>query len=294
MDKVIKHHFNKYIKEKIKLENGWKESWLLTLSDNQKVVFRAHRNYAEKFEREKVFYDHVNRAIGKTCPDVYVVDGSCEYYGKAYQLSEYIEGKVLRHCLQKECNEYQKKEFYYKIGETVARINQIEISSDHTYVKSRHSWETYFADELLRTQLARIVKNGLITEEEVEIICKNMCAKKAPNTLSFLHRDIRPDNIIYKNGKLFIIDAETCEFGDPLNDLARIHLEWHYWEMYDYLVKGYRSVSEIDMDNELFYYYQLESLGELLDMHYNHGCINSTTSYFLNRFTEVKNMLLFH
>lgn len=55
MEEAIKYYFNKIIKEKIKLENGWKESWLITLSDHQKVVFRAYSNYTELFEREKLF-----------------------------------------------------------------------------------------------------------------------------------------------------------------------------------------------------------------------------------------------
>ena len=71
MEEAIKYYFNKIIKEKIKLENGWKESWLITLSDHQKVVFRAYSNYTELFEREKLFYDTVNSKIGKTCPEMW-------------------------------------------------------------------------------------------------------------------------------------------------------------------------------------------------------------------------------
>lgn len=291
MDKAIQYHFNKDIKEKIQLDNGWKESWLLTLSDNQKVVFRAYSDYEDRFEREKFFYDTVNKKIGRICPEVYVVDGTCEYYHKSYQISEYIEGKVLRYYLQEEFNDQQKKEIYHKVGETIARINKIEIDLNHTYVVNGYSWQSYYMNELLQTQLNRIVKNELINTEEIEKICDNMREKKIAHSLSFLHRDIRPDNLIYNNGKLFVIDAETCEFGDPLNELARINLEWHFWEMYDCLLNGYKSVMNIDTDSELFFYYQLEWLGELLDMHYNHGCMNSTTPYFLKKFNEIKDRL---
>jgi len=109
---------------------------------------------------------------------------------------------------------------------------------------------------------------------------------------SLLHRDIRPDNIIYKDGKMFVIDAETCELGDPLNELARINLEWHYWKNYDSLINGYKSILDIDTECEMFYYYQLEQLAEILDMHLNHGCMNSTTPYFENRFKHIIDMLI--
>lgn len=292
IDAVINHHFNTGIKEKIRLENGWKESWLLVLSDNQKIVFRACKDYAHLFEREKFFYDSVNRSIGKICPDVYAVDGSCQYYDKAYQISEYIEGKSLSHILETNHNE-SKEEIYYKIGETVARINQIQIDANHPYVKDGYSWEKHYAYKLLQPQLLRIVKNQFLTENEAEKLCSMVSGLKPDITHSFLHRDIRPANMIYRDGRLFVIDAETCEFGDPLDDLARINLEWHYWEMYDILLDGYKSVMRIDTDNELFYFYQLESLAEILDMHFNYGCANSTTPFFEDKFKKIKSALLY-
>ena len=63
--------------------------------------------------------------------------------------------------------------------------------------------------------------------------------------------------------------------------------------MFDYLFDGYKSVENIDINNELFYCYQLERLAEILDMHYNHGCANSTTPYFENKFKQIKNKLLY-
>lgn len=292
MDEAIKYHFNKSIKQKVPLGNGWKKSWLLTLSDGQKVVFRTCSDYEGIFEREKFFYDTLNSKLGKICPEVYVVDGTCKYYPKSYQISEYIEGKILSYYLQEEFNERQKKEVYYKIGEMTARINQIEIDPHHGYVANGYSWQSYYSNELLRPQLTQIVKNKLMTTDEIEQLCYHTFQKSTTHLLSFLHRDIRPFNLIYRDGQLFVIDAETCEFGDPLNELARINLQWHYWEMYGQLLDGYKSVMDIDTDNELFFYYQLEWLAELLDMHYNHGCSNSTTSYFLGKFKEIKNKLM--
>ena len=292
MEEAIKYYFNKIIKEKIKLENGWKESWLITLSDHQKVVFRAYSNYTELFEREKLFYDTVNSKIGKTCPEIYVVDGSCDYYDKAFQISEYIEGKALRYCLQEELNDRKKENIYYEIGQLIAQINQIEADVQSMYPMGRDSWEAYYSNFLMRPQLLRIVANDLITIDEIDLICEKMQAYPASKANRLLHRDIRPDNLIFRNGRLFLIDAETSEIGDPLDELARIHLEWHYWEMYDTLLKGYKNVLKIDTDNILFYFYQLEELGELLDMHYNHGCNNSTTPFFRNCFREAKEKVL--
>lgn len=293
MERAIRHYFHQDIKEKTELELSRKDAWMLVLSDGQKVVFRAHPDYTDAFERERFFYESVNKSLGKICPDVYVVDGTCEYYDKPFQIAEYIEGETLESCLwdNPDYDEGKRRELYYKIGELTARVNQIEIDPNHPYVANRAPWEEYIADKI-RFQLSRIVKNGLISTEEIDIICGNLCRKRAARALSFLHRDIRPLNMIYNNGTIFIIDAETCEFGDPLDELAFINLEWNYWEMYDQLLAGYKSVLDIDTDSELFCYYQLEQVGEILDMHYNHDCGNSMTQFFLDLFNELKEKAL--
>lgn len=293
MENVIKRHFNKGIKEKIELTISRKDAWLLVLSDNEKVVFRAHSDCASAFEREKYFYETVNKKIGKVCPDVYVVDSTCEYYDKPYQITEYLDGKDLECYIEDKCNEQRKNDIYYRIGEIIAEINQVEIDLDHPYYTSRGIWEDYYAEKLYN-QMRLLVKNDIVTRDEVETICANMRNRKATRTRSFLHRDIRPANMIYKDGKIFVIDAETCEFGDPLNELAFINCEWNFWDKYDILLKGYKSVVDIDINSELFYYYQLEWVGELLDMHYNHNCANKTTQHFLNIFNNCKKRILGH
>ena len=64
MQEAIKHYFNKDIIDKTRLQNGWKESWLLTLSDGQNIVFRTCEDYIEFFEREKIFYNMSNNSLG--------------------------------------------------------------------------------------------------------------------------------------------------------------------------------------------------------------------------------------
>lgn len=254
MDRAVKHYFNKDIKEKIRLPNGWKEIWLLVLSDNQKVVFRTYKirpgiakdvieecnkKLADIYKREQFFYENVNKKLGHICPNVYIVDDTCEYYENPYQLMEYIEGKNLSACIKEDFDEQMKQDVYYKIGEITARINSVEINKNHSYITSRNSWEEYFANKL-HERLIPLVQNNFITTVEIDKICENMRNKKATHTRSFTHLDIRPQNMIFNKGDIFVIDAEECEFGDPLNELAFIDLEWKMWEMYDYLLKGYK------------------------------------------------------
>lgn len=291
MQEAIKHYFNKDIINKLRLRNGWKESWLLTLSDGEKVVFRACEDYTDFFERERFFYNTVNKNIGKVCPEVYVVDGGLRFSEKSFQISEYIQGESFRTVLESADTD-KKMKLYYELGQTVAKINQIKVSYFEEELFKRQPWILHYTNELMKPQLLRIVNNKLITIEIIEQLCEKFSAKTPFFEDSLLHRDIRPDNIICKDDKMFVIDAETCEFGDPLNELARINLQWHYWENYDSLLNGYKDVLEVDIECEMFYYYQLEQLAEILDMHLNHGCLNSTTPYFENKFKQIIDILI--
>jgi len=299
MDRAVKYYFNKDIKEKIRLTGGWKEAWLLILSDNQKVVFRHHSDIttsggreiimADNFEREKFFYDGVNKELGHICPEVYIVDGTREYYENAFQISEYIEGKKLSACFREDFDEQTKNNISYKIGEVTARINKIEIDKNHDYVKNRNSWEEYIANRLYE-RLAPLVKHDIIELDEVNKICENMRNKKAVHTLSFTHLDMRHSNMIYNNGDIFILDAENCEFGDPLHELATIDTAQ---ESSDILMEGYKSVSpDIDLSSELYFYYKLERLGLVLDVFINEAPNEEAAQFYTKIFNGVKSCIL--
>ncbi|MBQ8497155.1 MAG: hypothetical protein IJ489_06870 [Clostridia bacterium] len=62
--------------------------------------------------------------------------------------------------------------------------------------------------------------------------------------------------------------------------------------MFDALLDGYKSVFDIDIENELFDFYVLGRLSETLDMHFNYGCSNCFTDYFLERFNRIKKKII--
>jgi fructosamine-3-kinase len=300
MDKAIKHHFGKDINEKVRLTGGYTfETWLLTLSDNQKVVFRTQRDFetgggrkiiiADILEREKFFYDNANKVIGHICPNVYIIDDSREFHDTSYCIMEYIEGTPLNICFD-DFSTQTKNNILSKIGEIAASINCIKIDTKHPYVTGRETWENYVANSL-QERLLPLVTNDVISHDEVGIITKNMRSKKAEKTDSFLHLDMRRINMIYNKGDIFILDAENCEFGDPLFELAVIDVGG---ELEPPLIKGYKSFNKnIDLNNELYNYYKMERLALVLHLFMN--IIKSdtqSTKLYLDNFYELKKKLL--
>jgi aminoglycoside phosphotransferase (APT) family kinase protein len=263
-------------------------------------VFRTQKDFktsggrdiiiAEILEREKFFYDNINKKLGHICPEVYVVDGTREYHENAYQISEYIEGKNLSDCFRDDFDEQTKKDINYKIGEMAARINAIEIDKSHPYIASRSSWEDYMARRLYE-RLIDFVKFDMIKPDEINKIVNNMRNKKSDKTLSFLHLDMGGGaNMIYNNGKIFLLDAENCEFGNPLHELAVIDVRTQ--GISPDLIAGYKSVTDIDI-SDLYYYCKLERLGLVAGL-YIAGILNDTAGkeYYLKEFKEVKSCIL--
>jgi len=292
MDEAIKHHLQKDIKERTRLTGGYTfETWLLTLSDNEKVIFRTQRDFkttggreiiiADVLEREKFFYDTVNKEIGHTCPQVYVVDGTKTHFDMPFCLMEYIEGTPPP----------LNDEIGYKIGETVAKINGIKIDPTHPYIADRGSWEDFFANRLYERLIANIT-SGVITQDEINKIISRLRQKKAKETLSFLHLDMRRVNMIYSNGKIFILDAENCEFGDPLFELATID---NADELYPAVLEGYKNAchADINLDDDLYLFYKMERAALVLYV-FTEEVKNDPESrqLYLKKFNELKERLL--
>ena len=299
MDRAIYYHFNKSIKERVKLTGGYTfQTWLLTLSDDEKIVFRARKDFetsggrkiiiSDVLEREKYFYDTINSKVGNICPKVYVIDSSCEYYDMPYCIMEYIEGTPLNLCFN-DFDPKTKNDVLYKIGEITARINSIEIDENHPYITNRKPWEDYMADRL-HERLSPFVKNGIITSDEIKVITDGMRCSKAKRDKAFLHLDMRHVNMIYNKDGIFILDAENCEFGDPLFDLATIDVGG---ELEPVVIEGYKSICrEIDLDDKLYYYYKMERQALVLDVFMNEVKTDTKlTQYYLDKFNEVKNKL---
>lgn len=272
MDDVVIEHFKQCITEKTELTGGYSfQTWRLTLEDGRSLVYRASPDIctgggrkiviADVFKREKYFYDTLNSTLGHICPEVFVIGATDEH---TYQISEFLEGVPLDKCFDK-LNKQQQREVSFRYGEIAAGINQIKIDKQHPFAIERGPWERFFANRL-GERLKALVRHGLITDNEIDKIARLAQGKRAANSLSFLHLDLRPPNLIYKDGDLFVIDAENCEFGDPLFELAALAMNDYLCE--DFLA-GYEGVfgSLPDLTGELFYLYQMERAALVLSVY---------------------------
>ena len=208
----------------------------------------------------------MNKNIGRVCPEVYAVDGTREYFEKPFCVMEYIEGAPLNLCYGSFDNRTRSK-ISYQIGELAAKINFIGLDENHKYISERGPWNIYMA-ERLRERLTPLVENELISRGEINEIAEYMRANAPENANSFLHLDIRRVNIIYNGGEIFLLDAENCEFGDPLCELAVINVGG---ELDRNVIEGYKSVGgrAPEVESKLYRCYFIERVALVADVFIN-------------------------
>lgn len=301
MDNAIRRHLGRDIAKRERLTGGFTfETWLLTLSDGEKVVFRAQEDFvtgggrqivvAEVLRREKFFYDRVNEALGRTCPRVYVIDGSREQYGKAFCVMEYMEGAPLNRCFPG-LEEREKQSVLRKIGEMAGRINRIELEAEHPYLAGRGSWMEFIVGRL-RERLTPLERSGLIASAEANAIAELLRSCNMVEARRFLHLDMRRINMIYRKGEIFLLDAENCEFGDPLWELATIDVGN---ELEPALIAGYREAygSEAELDSTRYLCYKMERQALVTNVFLHEATDDpAVTRYHIERFQQLKNTLL--
>ena len=244
-----------------------------------------HIDIAQTFRREKFFFDTVSDRLQIKVPHIYLIDDSRTRFDYVYEIYDFITG----HSLEELGNDAADA-VYFQVGKAVAQINMTELSNScHT-----EDWGTFFSLRLME-RLIPLVKDGLFSEDEINVICPFFKKLDYPAAKAFLHLDIRKGNILYDKhtGTIGLIDAENAEFGDPLFEIARIDV---YSEMKDAFYAGYleeMNLERIDRSSIRYHGYELESLAFLTNVFiYEIDADNETVESMISRTLRLKNKLL--
>ena len=307
MDRAIRHYFSSNIESRQRLDGGISfQTWLLTLENKMKIIFRYDEemgvqeplgNYysvptIEVFRREQQFYNGINEVWSDICPQIIVIDGSLEYFTHPFQMYHYIEGESLEQ-LAPAMSTVRRDALLEQIGELVGRIHEVKLSKGNDRYKESDDWRKFIAASL-HDKLSSIMHDVHIDEKELDHCCgaalKYANIKEVNN---YLHLDIRPCNIISDGQKLFLIDAENCEWGDPDYELARLEacrmLEPAF-------LKGYQRVRnerKLDFTSNLFKVYRLDMAAQMVYLYLHIIKVSEDDlQYQLNAFDAAKREVL--
>lgn len=139
----------------------------------------------------------------------------------------------------------EAKEHLYNIGKLMANLHNIPI-------KQNVNWKKAMMSEYLdlKESAKGIMENNIFEistrflEQELE--------KMEVFKLAVIHRDIRPENVIYSDGKYYLLDLESMCIGDRDYDFTRMLNLLNQKEIYQYedfknLIDGYRYINDIEI-----------------------------------------------
>lgn len=150
-------------------------------------------------------------------------------------ITEKINGKSIK--------DEEAKEHLYNIGKLIANLHNLPI-------KLNEKWKDMLMLEF--KELKELAKN--VMEEDLYKLTTNFLEQAIRNSeISknvIIHRDIRPENVLYKNGKYYLLDFESMCVGDRDYDFIRMLNIFNQKEIYQYedfkrFMDGYKSINEL-------------------------------------------------
>lgn len=140
----------------------------------------------------------------------------------------------------------EAKEHLYNIGKLIAKLHNLPI-------KLNENWQEMLITEFkeLKESAKNVMEEKLykLTTNFLEEAIKNIDISK--NVI--IHKDIRPENILNKDDKYYLLDFESMCIGDRDYDFIRMFNIFNEKQVYQYedfkeFMDGYKSINEFYFD----------------------------------------------
>ena len=234
METNIKEIIYEYGKNKNKLKKF--KSYINQVTEYEDYIIKEYKD-RKKAENELMWL--------KKLKDLdYSVPKIIDIYNNIIVM-EKIEGQTI--------NDDNAKEHLYNIGQLMANLHKSPIEIDIDYKKILK-----IGYNELKKSVKDIMENHIY--ETVTKFIESELEKIEISEISIIHKDIRPENIIYSKGKYYLLDLELMEIGDIDYDFIRILNLLNEKQIYQYedfknLMDGYKSIKNVNLKKEKWQLY---------------------------------------
>ena len=234
METNIKEIIYEYQKNKNKLKKY--KSYINQVTEYEDYIIKEYKD-RKKAENELMWLKKLN-ALDYDVPKI------IDIYNNIIVM-EKIEGQTI--------NDDNAKEHLYNIGQLMANLHKSPIEIDIDYKKILK-----IGYNELKNSVKDIMENHIY--ETVTKFIESELEKIEISEISIIHKDIRPENIIYSKGKYYLLDLELMEIGDIDYDFIRILNLLNEKQIYQYedfknLMDGYKSIKNVNLKKEKWQLY---------------------------------------
>lgn len=234
METNIKEIIYEYEKNKNKLKKY--KSYINQVTEYEDYIIKEYKD-RKKAENELMWLKKLNDLD-------YDVPKIIDIYNNIIVM-EKIEGQTIK--------DDNAKEHLYNIGQLIANLHKIPIEIDIDYkeiLKIRYNELKDSVKDIMENHIYELATKFIESELEKIIISE----------ISIIHKDIRPENIIYSKGKYYLLDLELMEIGDIDYDFIRILNLLNEKQIYQYedfknLMDGYKSIKNVNIKKEKWHLY---------------------------------------
>lgn len=163
-------------------------------------------------------------------------------FGSPKIIGTYNQTIITEKINAKSIKDEEAKEHLYNIGKLIAKLHNLPI-------KSNEDWKEKLLEGL--DELKKSAKN--VIEENLYKKTTNFLDEAIKNiNISenvIIHKDIRPENILNKDDKYYLLDFESMNTGDRDYDFIRMLNIFNQKQVYQYedfknFMDGYKSIRE--------------------------------------------------
>lgn len=221
---------------------------------NTEQLIKEYEENKKNLKEYDSYINHVREYKGymfKEIEDIKKFNNESKWLSKLMELNYYspkIVGTFNQVIITEKINansikDEEAKEHLYNIGKLIANLHNFPITSNE-------DWKKILMIEFkeLKELAKNVMKENLykLTVTFLEQAIKNIEISR--NVI--IHRDIRPENVLYKDSKYYLLDFESMCIGDRDYDFIRMFNIFNQKEIYQYedfktFMDGYKSINEI-------------------------------------------------
>lgn len=208
------------------------QSYINQVREYKGYIFKETRD-TKKFNNEVKWLNKLMN-VNYNTPKIYGTDNEKNI------IMEKIEGQAIK--------DDNANEHLYNIGKLLANLHNIPVEVEK-------DWKDVILPEY--NELKQLSKDGMENDiyKYITNFLDNELTQIKISKTAIIHRDLRPENVIYSNGEYYMIDLESMCIGDIDYDFTRLFNLFNQKEIYQYedfenLINGYRSINDINISED--------------------------------------------
>jgi len=191
------------------------EVYEITSKTKSFILKFYRRGDAHKAFKEMKIYQVLSR-LGIPVPKVYFADTEGKIAKKPFLLIQKLEGESFASLLKRG----KGREFVESFAASLHKLHSAQLSNLDLKLKRKSLIDELYELKNIAAVFLALSMSPIVFHRVYKTLSEVLTRPLKGNPPALLHGDCGPDNIIYRNGVVYLIDFEEAYVGDPAFDVG--------------------------------------------------------------------------